>query len=443
MRKKRRKQLYRILFFVLMCIGVGYAALTTDLSINGVANVTHSSWDIHFDNLVVNQNSTATVNQAATIDSDTAVSYEITMSQPGEFYEFNVDVVNGGTIDGMIESITSKMNNTLITTLPNYLEYSITYNDGVALAPNQLLEAGNSETYKVRIGYKKDINPEDLPSTDETLSLLFTVTYVQADEDAIPVPHPNFAIDSWETILGYVQSGNPIPYHVGDTREIELGNSLGTHTLRIANMSTPSECATTGFSQTACGFVIEFADIINTHNMNPSDSYYQGITYFITGWNIDGWPDSSMRAYLNDTNVTTSIINYLPVVLKNAIINTTVISGHGSTAGETNFTSTDKLYLLSSHEVWEDDDENTNTGINYRDTAYNNTRQLDYYSGLNVTTSNYSGASKQKNGSDYCWWLRYANAQGNTDFGSVNDNGSWNVYDAGTGCGVSPAFRIG
>ena len=188
MRKKRRIQLYRILFFILMCIGVGYAALTTDLSINGVANVTHSSWDIHFDNLVVNQNSTATVDQAATIDSDTAVSYEITMSQPGDFYEFTVDVVNDGTLDGMIESVSSKLNNTEITTLPSYLEYSVTYSDKVQIEPNQLLEAGNSETYKVRIGYKKDINPEDLPANDETNTFSFTVTYVQADENAVSKP---------------------------------------------------------------------------------------------------------------------------------------------------------------------------------------------------------------------------------------------------------------
>ncbi len=33
---------------------------------------------------------------------------------------------------------------------------------------------------------KKNINPEDLPSTDETLNLLFTVTYIQADENATP-----------------------------------------------------------------------------------------------------------------------------------------------------------------------------------------------------------------------------------------------------------------
>ena len=55
-------------------------------------------------------------------------------------------------------------------------------------------------------------------------------------------------------------------YNVGDTKEIDMG-TYGTHTLRIANKSTPSECSTEGFSQTACGFVLEFQDIITTSKM--------------------------------------------------------------------------------------------------------------------------------------------------------------------------------
>ena len=166
--------------------------------------------------------------------------------------------------------------------------------------------------------------------------------------------------------------------------------------------------------------------------MNPSGEY-KGTTYN-NGWNVDGWPASSMYAYLNDTNDSTSIINSLPAVLKNAIIDTTVISGHGSTSGETNFTSTDKLYLLSTKEVW-------NGGTGYY-TSEAETRQLDYYQAQGVTTSNYSGAIKQRNSSNYHWWLRSA-ASGNVDnFFYVHGNGYWNNNIANRTYGVSPAFRI-
>ena len=157
-----------------------------------------------------------------------------------------------------------------------------------------------------------------------------------------------------------------------------------------------------------------------------------------TNTNVGGWPASSMRTYVNN-----DIYNALPVVIKNVIIDTTVVSGHGKTAEETNFTSTDKLYLLSTHEVWEDVDGNTNSGPDHYDTAYYNTRQLDYYKGLNVTSSNYSSAIKKNGTSNYDWWLRSALSYTTFSFNFVNYDGylySGNAY--GT-CGVSPAFRIG
>jgi hypothetical protein len=233
----------------------------------------------------------------------------------------------------------------------------------------------------------------------------------------------SFSGHSWATIINNVRSGNTSNYNVGDTKTVDMG-SLGTHTLRIANKSTPSECSTEGFSQTACGFVLEFADIITTHNMNSAGS------------NVGGWPASEMRTYVNS-----DIYNALPEVIRNAIVNTTVVSGHGSTTGETNFTSTDKLYLLSAHEVLEDVDGTPNDRINYLDTAFNDTRQLDYYSNLGVTTEIFSGAVKKYNGSEYNWWWRSVSSFSNSTFCAMYYGG--HSVDSRGYVGVYPAFRIG
>ena len=243
---------------------------------------------------------------------------------------------------------------------------------------------------------------------------------------------PDFATDSWATIIANVKAGYGSEYAIGSTKEVNLGTTYGTHTLRIANTTTPSECSTTGFSQTACGFVLEFADIITTHNMNPSGTY-KGTSYSY-GWNVDGWPASSMYTFVNN-----DIYNALPSDLRNAIIDTTVVSGHGSTSGETNFTSTDKLYLLSTGEIWAD---GTSRTISY-DTARDNTRQLDYYKNLGVTTSNYSGAIKKDGSSASRWWLRAAKSGYSDIFLYVSNNGSWSNSIASNSRGVAPAFRLG
>ena len=229
---------------------------------------------------------------------------------------------------------------------------------------------------------------------------------------------PDFATDSWSTIIANVKAGNGSEYKVGSTKEVNLGTTYGTHTLRVANTSTPSECSTTGFSQTACGFVLEFADIITTHKMND------------TNINKGGWPVTSMRTFVNN-----DIYNSLPNEIKNAIIDTTTVSGHGNT-NYNNFTSTDKLYLLAPKEIY------TNFSNSW-DSAKDLTRTLDYYTAQGVTTNNYSGAGKKNGTYDSYWWLRTATAITGSYFYDVSNNGDWSNYDANYTGGAAPAFRLG
>ncbi len=227
----------------------------------------------------------------------------------------------------------------------------------------------------------------------------------------------SFTDDSWDTIASAVKSGT-YPYQVGDTKTVDMG-SLGTHTVRVANTSA---CTNGETSETACGFVVEFADIISTQKMNS------------TSTNVGGWPASAMRTYVN-----TTVYNALPSDLQNVIATTTIVSGHGSTSGEANFTSSDKLYLLSTKEVWGKDG---TSNIISNDTAEAETRQLDYYKNNGVTTSNYRGAIKQYNGTNSYWWLRSATSSYTSYFFPVNNNGGWDTDYAINANGVAPAFRI-
>ena len=229
----------------------------------------------------------------------------------------------------------------------------------------------------------------------------------------------SFATDSWSTIIANVKAGNGSEYTVGDTKEVNLGTTYGTHTLRVANTSTPSECSETGFSQTACGFVLEFADIITKHKMND------------TATNVGGWPASSVYTFVNN-----DIYNAIPSEIKNAIIDTVTVSGHGSTSGETNFISTDKLYLLSPKEIYTDWSDS-------RDSAKDLTRTLDYYTNIDVTTSNYKGAIKKNGTSTDFWWLRTASFNDNSSFLPVSFMGNSDSINADLTNGLAPAFRIG
>ena len=347
--------------------------------------------------------------------------------KPGWSTTKEVSVKNNGTLDAYYNVIWQSLTNT------------ITNNELVLSATCQRLNAsgtveGTCESISQApisdMTIAKKISIESGITHKYTFTILFKETNTNQNYNqgkkfsgVLGIEETSrFTLDDWNTIVENVKSGNTSMYKVGDTKEVNLGTTYGTHTLRIANTSTPSECSGTGFSQTACGFVLEFADIITTHKMNDTNT------------NVGGWPATTMRTFVNN-----DIYNAIPSEIKNAIISTTVVSGHGSTSGEENFTSTDKLYLLSTAEVWAQGSSNT---IN-NDTARDVTRQLDYYSNLGTSTSNYSGAIKKNGTSATDWWLRAAYSNITNLFFRVNYYGTWINYNARNPNGVAPAFRLG
>ena len=346
--------------------------------------------------------------------------------KPGWSTTKEVSVKNNGTLDAYYNIIWQTLTNT------------ITNNELVLSATCQRLNAsgtveGTCESISQApisdMTIAKKISIESGITHKYTFTILFKETnadqnYNQGKEfnGVLGIEEykaPDFATDSWSTIIANVKAGYGSEYAVGSTKEVNLGSTYGTHTLRVANTSTPSECSTTGFSQSACGFVLEFADIITTHNMKDTKT------------NVGGWPATSMRTFVNN-----DIYNAIPSEIKNAIIDTIVVSGHGSTSGETNFTSTDKLYLLAPKEIY------TNLSSS-NDTAKDLTRTLDYYTNIGVTTSNYSGAIKKNGTSAFYWWLRAASSDNNGNFYIVYIDGDWVSFNADIPNGVSPAFRLG
>ena len=237
------------------------------------------------------------------------------------------------------------------------------------------------------------------------------------------IPEPNsFSSDSWMTIAKAVKSGNISKYNVGDTKTVNLG-TYGTHTLRVANISKSDSCGNSGYSESGCGFVIEFADIITNRVIN-STSTTRG-----------SWSATTIRTFVNN-----DIYNLLPTDLKNGILNTNVITGHGNSESN-NSTSTDKLYLLSPIEIY------GSVSTSY-DSANNVTNQLDYYKQNNVSLNSYNLAIKNTvvsggTGSASTWWTRTPAQIMDGQFMMVTNTGNLYSTYLTQELGVSPAFRIG
>ena len=247
MRRDNRKIYIMLIIILMLTVIVGYALLNTTLNINGRSNISKNTWDIHFDNVVTINGSVEAV-KIPTIENNTTVDFEVALNLPGEFYEFTVDVVNDGTIDAMIDSITKTPD--LTSSQQKYLNYIIEYQNGEQITKNQLVSKDSFVRLKVRVEYKKDINASDLPQTTEILTLGFNVNYVQSDGNSIEVidsgvcSHSTYE-NGYCTVCGQPQSynvklisevygndddgaeivGNPVAYH-GQDLVVEFKNTV-------------------------------------------------------------------------------------------------------------------------------------------------------------------------------------------------------------------------
>ena len=394
------------IMIAIILMSIGFASISTTLIINGSAKVSENQDDFSviftkatldgqdvYKNVISEDKKTITFETSAlkTLNQTSILTYEVTNNSSQYDAEVKVTCVPK-------EGSTAKY-----TSIKNKLE-----NDATKVL------AKSSVNGTLTITLNKTATEE--VSEEYTCKLEFNAVERNTLGENIPDP-VSFKSDSWKTIQKAVQTGNTNNYNVGDTKEVDLG-SFGTHTVRISNMSA----CTTETSETACGFVVEFADIISMQKFNNSET------------NVGGWKDSKLRTYINGT-----MYNTLPSELQNVISSTKVISGHGRTSVEKNFETQDKLYLLSGHEVYED---GTSDQISQYDTSYDTTKQLDYYKNKGVTTSSYAVAIKQYNGSNSYWWLRSASYSNTSNFLYVINSGNWTAISAGYYNGVSPAFRI-
>lgn len=437
---KRGKKQRRIMFLLILilAVSIGFALLSTTLKINGISGIKGNTWNIHWDDTSINvANGSVSANNpvvSTTTSTDDTVSFDVELELPGDFYEFEIDAINEGSVDGALELrenwITYIIDNEAAS-LPDYLNFSVTYDDDSEPQAGDVLKAEESQTYKIRVEYKASV--DSTPVNPKTVTIEIRTDYKQHKEEC---PEPNsFYADSWSTIACNVRKGKTEKYALNSVRTIDMGE-YGIQPIMIINKTTPSECSDSNFSQSACGFVLGFLNSVDVHEMKPSSNGGGGD-------NTGGWESSSMRTYINST-----IYNKLPPELKKVIVNTKVVSGHGS-SDNNNYVTSDKLYLLSIKEIYgrnsDGMDEFYSDTIG-EDTASIYSRQLDRYSYMNATVhgySNYTGLAKTYNNGQEWWWTRSPRKTFNDNYYGVMGNGVLATDNTSVNHGVAPAFKIG
>ena len=170
---KKFLQVFAVLALVVAVLGisVGFAALSSTLTIEGNAHVVPANWDVHFANLQTPAvTGTAVAGGSPTLTATSFKTYDVTLSKPGDQVVYTFDVENTGDIDAILSDYTfatptitgtaadatDKANDEALVAAN--LVYTLTYSGGTAITKNvdTLAKTNGTATLVLTVGYKAD-----------------------------------------------------------------------------------------------------------------------------------------------------------------------------------------------------------------------------------------------------------------------------------------------
>ena len=178
--KKNNTSLYlAAIFAVALLIGVGYAALSATLKINGQTTISKASWDVHFESITTNDASTIKLYapsdtylssplSSITSTNATTLNYRVNLTGPDSSatvsHNISAKVVNKGTIDATISTATLPTEGSFNTSgvsptnagvvLTRMMTVKCTYDNGTEIKSGDVIKAGTSKTIICKHHYK-------------------------------------------------------------------------------------------------------------------------------------------------------------------------------------------------------------------------------------------------------------------------------------------------
>lgn len=145
----KRKKIFFIL--LILFIGIGFAILSSNLSILSNLTIADASWNVYLYRPEIMD--TNTEGNTYTLSTDNIeLSLTSNLDKPGDYVVYDFYVINDGTID-------AELNNLSIAGLDSsYIDYSLTYYSGNTINDNDILKSKSSKRLKLFISYKYDVD---------------------------------------------------------------------------------------------------------------------------------------------------------------------------------------------------------------------------------------------------------------------------------------------
>lgn len=188
------------LIISIVAIGIGFAAFSETLTINGNASVQTSSWKVKFSELgTATLTGTASEVTKPTLSDTTIETYNATFKTPGDSVSYKIKVSNTGSYNAKITTATISVPSCTgkadaatadadAAKVCDKLTYTLVYDTddtqsaGQAVAVGDTLKAGETRPMVLTLKYAEFTDAALLPAADVSISNLgVTLVYSQAE----------------------------------------------------------------------------------------------------------------------------------------------------------------------------------------------------------------------------------------------------------------------
>ena len=196
--ENKKNVILAILIVGVISMTIAFAALSTNLSINGTADVASTTWNIHFQNWALDTAGTVTeggvthqntadypsvnqLSQTVSVANSTKVeNLNVTLKQPGDYVKYTFEIINEGSIEASLNNFTHNMTCESGKTC-NHLTYTVECKDSqennVLTQYSTLYKNGGLAYCTLQVKYNEQTNTGNTVYTQEAVSATLSANW--------------------------------------------------------------------------------------------------------------------------------------------------------------------------------------------------------------------------------------------------------------------------
>lgn len=171
--RKSKGIIIGVLCAVIVFMSIGFAALSSQLKINGNATIS-DTWNVQITNIEKKEGSTGATATSDPTYTATTANFNVSLKEPGDYAIYTVTVKNTGSLDAVLTRITENEG----AGGSAAIKYTVTPGAGSEQG-STLAKTNGIHTFDVKVEYLSTAVGENAPEANVSKSLSVTLDYNQ------------------------------------------------------------------------------------------------------------------------------------------------------------------------------------------------------------------------------------------------------------------------